>query len=146
MLLRNKDRIDLIIYTKDGTFKYGNGMYLIDETLAHFNMSARVWELEYHQDFVLPIDRTINLSDVHKMASDLSVSDLDCAFNPANLEKFTESKVVEGMMSGAGLQEWLKQMKLWLMAGVIVAGAHFVVFLIKAGVFQSVTGVVPGLG
>ena len=144
MLLRNGDRKDVIIFSTDGSFRCLGGMYVIDESLAHFNMSARLWELEYHQDYTLPIDRSINMQEVRKMSSDPQVSDLDVAFNPYQLEKFSESKVTEGMMKGAGLADWLKQMKLILIVLVVIGAAHLLLFVIKTGMLQSVAGVVPG--
>ncbi|GAG81208.1 unnamed protein product [marine sediment metagenome] len=146
MRLRNGDRRQLIITSKDGTFKFEGGLYVLDDSVAEYDQTAARYAIEYHQDLSIPFKVALNISDIKLAARDDKVSDIDLALNPAVMSNFAKSKVVEGMMKGAGMQEWMQKMQLFIIAILAVTGATLLIIVIKSGMLQSVSGAIPGLG
>lgn len=145
MRLRNGDIKQMLVFSKDGTFIYGGGRYLIDQNCAVYDITAKCYSLEYHQDLSIPVKFSVNITEIKKAASDPRVSDIDAALNPYSLQKYGVSTVVEGMMKGASFDEWMKKQSMWTVAIFGLLTAFFLTFLIKTGVFQQVSGYIPGL-
>jgi len=145
MLLRNGDKDQFYVFPEAEQFYYQKGVYILDSSLAKFDIAANCNSLTYHQDFSVPINKDVDVNAMKKAGSDPRFSDLDIAFNPYALEKFTESKVVEGMMKGAGLQEWMQRMFILQITLLIILIVFFLIYAQKSGMFSQIGGAV-GIG
>lgn len=142
MNLRNGDRKQLYIFTDKQSFIYSKGEYILNTSEARYDHTAKSYSLEYWQDFSLPIKVNVDLSELRKAVKKSSVTDLDIAFNPFSLADFGRSKVVEGMMQGQGLQDWIKRIFTMLVITLIVVIIHLLLFAQKSGMLEQVTGAV----
>ena len=142
MRLRNQDMIDFYIFPKTGIFKFKSGAYLIDHSLSRFNNSAGCYELSYNEDFVLPIDMKYDVKELIEAISFGGISDMKAACNPQVLEQSQRSKVVQNMMSGAGLPEMLKRLLILVIAVLIVLVLYVALWMYKSGMFEQVGNII----
>jgi F0F1-type ATP synthase assembly protein I len=71
------------------------------------------------------------------------VSEVEYASNPATLEQFIVSKIAEGIMKGAALDEWMRQIRIMLIITMIGVIIHLLIFMQKSGMLSQIK--IPGL-
>lgn len=140
MELNNGDTIEFIADAGKSSFNYRAKTYIIDEHLKYFKASARLYFLDYHENFTLPIKRKIPLKDIQKsMTSEkYSQENIFYATNPKTLENFLTSSTIEKILSGAQLDAWLRQMRLMIIIILIISVLHMVLFAVKTGMFSNI--------
>ena len=138
MRMRNGDEQLFYVFPKTGVFIFDKGAYIIDDSMARFNLAAGCYKLNYHQDFSLPIKIDYDVQVMTDMVSDPAVSDMKTSLNPATLEHYTRSKVVQNMMTGAGLPEMIKRILMVVVIGVIISIAILLIVLNDSGLLQGV--------
>lgn len=140
MELNNGDYIQFLADAGKSDFKYRGKTYIIDENLKYFMSSSRLYFIDYHENFTLPIKRKIPLKEIQKsMTSEkYSQENIYYATNPKTLENFLTSSTIEKILSGAKLDEWLRQMRLMIIIILIVAVLHMVLFAVKSGMLAKV--------
>ncbi len=57
--LRNGFATSKIVVEKEGGFIYNNQFYIFDNVSKSYNIDAKLYQYWYHEDYVLPIKRTI---------------------------------------------------------------------------------------
>ena len=67
-------------------FSYNNGKYLIDNKFKQWNSDTKLYWLQYHEKFALPIDTTIPISKIDKAISTSQIEEISYATNPDILE------------------------------------------------------------
>lgn len=143
MELRNGMFTSFMIRTKDTSFEYAGGTYLIDNELKYYHLDAGLYALDYHQDFALPIRKTIPLNEISKAVSASGVSDVEVSTNPIVLRKFIESKLAEGIMKSQQIDEYLRQMKMLIIITMVASVAMVLLFIAKTGMLQGIR--IPGI-
>lgn len=128
MELRNGFFAQFMITTKTETFRYMGGEYLIDDDLKYYNVSARMWSLDYHQDLVMAIRRKVDVNTLKKAIQHKGITDIDTATNPFSLREFIKSEVIQKVLKGADLDAVFRFMKNMLILNV--AGTAVLIILI----------------
>ena len=138
MELRNGFHTTLIIFLKKPYFTFANGNYIIDDDFKYYDVSSKLWCLDYHQDISFPIKRHIDVNKINKLMRNKGVSDVDNAINPMTLKQLIESDVVQKVMKGAELDEVFKFLKLMIIL-TFIGVCIIIVILIKS------TGILSGM-
>jgi hypothetical protein len=129
---------------KEGGFNYKDKLYIFDLNFRYYDIDAQLWCYDYHENFTLPIKRSIPIEEIKKYIFNSGVTDVEYATNPSLLEKFIDSKIIEAIMRGAQLDEWMKQMRVLIIITLFVASIHLIIFVFKSGMLQSIK--IPGFG
>lgn len=146
MELRNGYHESLMVKARSVSFKYSDGLYVIDNELKYFHISTGLYALDYHQDCALPIKRAVPINEIMKTLESSQVSEVEYAVNPSTLERFLVAKIAEGIMKGQQIDEYLRQMKLILVITMVSSVLMLLLFVIKTGMLKGLTGQIPGLG
>jgi len=142
MELRNGMHDIFVTFSKKDSFKYKNGLYVIDNDLKYYVDSAKLWCLSYHQNCTLPIKRKIPFNDISKVVENLNGLEIESAINPYTLEKFVESQVIEKVMQGHEMSEWMKKLMYVSVIGALASVIMLVTYMIKTGMFSQLKNVV----
>jgi hypothetical protein len=143
MELRNGQHDCFVVVPTGQSFFYKKGTYILDNELKYYHMGARMHALDYHQDFAMPIRKSIPVNEISKALASSQVSEIIYATNPLTLENFLVSKIAEGIMKGQQIDEYLKQMKLILIITMVSSVLMLLLFVVKSGMLQGVR--IPGL-
>ena len=143
MELRNGFFSSFMVRTKDTSFEYSGGTYIIDNELKYYHLDAGLYALDYHQDLALPIRKTVPVNEINKAITSSGVSDVEVSTNPMVLRKFIESKLAEGIMKSQQIDEYLKQLKMFILITMVCSIAMLLLFVTKTGMLQGVR--IPGL-
>ncbi|HUV85306.1 MAG TPA: hypothetical protein VMV86_06310 [Methanosarcinales archaeon] len=138
MELRNGNWVTFVVLDKDGGFKYDGSYYRFDNEMKYYNISSRMWIYDYHQDFSIPLQRKIPISDIQKTVESSGITEVEYATNPATLERFTVAKIAEGIMRGQAIDDFLKQIRLLIIIGTVAAVIHLFLFMQKTGMLSSI--------
>lgn len=143
MELRNGMSDLFIVFAKKDKFSYLGGNYIIDNDLKYYVASAKMYCLDYHQNCTIPIRRKIPFNDINKTIDNLTGLEIETALNPYTLNKFIESSVIEKVMQGHEMSEWMKRMMLILVITCLSSVIMLITFIIKSGMLQNVK--IPGI-
>jgi len=145
MELRNGDHDCFTIQTATDNFQYKKASYIIDTGLKYFNIPAKMYALDYHQDIALPVKRSIPVGTIKSVLESKQLDvNTEYAINPDTLERFIYSKVAEGTMAGQGLQDWFKKAMGCLVVSTCAVVTHMVIYMVKSGMFNEI-GATVGL-
>lgn len=128
----------MLVKEKDNGFKYKNKQFIFDNELKYYNIDAKLYCYDYHENFALPVKRNIPITKVKKILDASGVSEVEYASNPSTLEQFVVSKIAEGIMKGQQLDEWMKQIRVLLIVVVIAVVIHLLLFVQASGVLKSI--------
>jgi F0F1-type ATP synthase assembly protein I len=127
-----------IVTETDGGFIYRKKRYLFDNEAKYYDYSARMFSFDYHEELSLPIRRNLNIHEIkHKLETEKNV-EVEYVINPATLDRFVTSKIAEGVMKGAAIDGFLRQMRMLLIITLIVCVIHAVLFMQKTGMFANI--------
>ncbi len=132
-----------IVKENDEGFQYRNKKYLFDNEAKYYIIDSKLWCYDYHENFTLPIKRKIPLTHIKKSLEHSNISEVEYATNPSTLERFTISKIAEGIMKGQAIDEFMKQIRLLLIIAMVTAVIHLALFMFKSGMLQSIK--IPGV-
>lgn len=140
MELVNGDIIEFIADAGKPDYKYRGKTYIIDENLKYFKSTSRMYFLDYHENFTMPIRRKIPLKEIQKgmTSQKYSEENIFYATNPKTLENFLTSSTIEKILSGAKLDEWLRQIRLMIIIVLFVVVIHLLLFAVKTGMLSSI--------
>lgn len=142
MRLRNGDETTFYAFPREGVFIWNKGGYIVDDSLSRFNMAANVYKLCYHEDLCLPVRMDYDVTVMKNMVSAPNISDMKAALNPAVLMQSQSSKVVQNMMSGAGIPEMMRRIMIITVVILVILGGFVLLWAYKSGIFQQVQGLV----
>ncbi len=132
-----------IVKEKDEGFQYRGKKYLFDNEAKYYIIDSKLWCYDYHENFTLPIKRKIPLTHIKKSLEHSNISEVEYATNPSTLERFTISKIAEGIMKGQAIDDFMKQIRLLLIITMVAAIIHLVLFMFKSGMLQQIK--IPGV-
>lgn len=138
MELRNGDHRTFLISVIQGDFSYLGSRYIIDQSLKYYSIDAKMWCLDYHQDYALPVKRIIRVEEIRKVISETGVIEAELATNPSLIDIFVDSKIAEGVMKGQAMNAFFQQMKMVLVAMLCISSIHFLIYLFKSGALNSI--------
>jgi len=144
MELRNGQHDTFIIKATNQGFKYKKGYYIFDDELKYYNVGEQLWTLDYHQDCTLPVKRDIPINQIKKALEASNLSEVEYSTNPSVLERFIISKIAEGIMKGQQIDEFLKNLKTWIIIIALSTIIHLILFVFKTGMLKGIK--IPGLG
>ena len=123
-----------------GFFMRKKKLYIFDPEYKYYSHSEKMFCLDYHEDFVLPIKRKFPVKEIKEefTLGDMAPSDIENAINPQSLGKFLTAHILEAIMQGPQIAEWMKQMKLFILITMIIGIIHIVLFAAKTGMLKSV--------
>lgn len=134
MELRNGMHTQFMIMLKGTSFKYKEGEYVIDQTLKYYNIAAKMWCLDYHQDIPVPVKRLVPVQDIKNSIELEGITDIDTALNPQTLRQFIIGEFVQKIMKGEEMDKVFKMLKT---LGIVTVFLQIATFLI---IFQSSGG------
>lgn len=138
MELTNGDHTTFIAYPHKEKFEYEGNMYIIEPEFKYYNHAARMYCLDYHKDFVLPVKRRIPIEMLRKATAMEGITDIENATNPSTLKRFIESEIIEKVMKGQEFEDALKMLKFIGIATVIGVYLHLIIFVVKSGMLQQI--------
>lgn len=165
-LLNGFHRLFLVTENDEG-FKYRGNKYLFDNEAKYYLIDSKLWCYDYHEKFTLPVKRNIiidpkkrktleikeeyglpirrriPLTTIKTSLEQSGMTEVEYATNPSTLERFTISKIAEGIMKGQALDEVFKFLKMMLILAVVGIYIHLVLYLFKSGALQAVK--IPGV-
>lgn len=140
MELNNGDFMQFVANIEKGHFKFAGKTYIIDVALQYYLISARMYCLDYHESFTMPIKRRIPIKEIQKSmtSSKLNEEHIFYATNPKTLENFLTSSTIEKILSGGQLDAWLRQCRLLLIIILFVVVIHMLLFVFKTGMLSKI--------
>jgi hypothetical protein len=96
--------------------------YVIDHKLKYYDVTAKAYCLDYHENFALPFKRRLPIDKFRTML-EAETSDIAYATNPVNLRRFMQSDIITKILRGDDIEEVIRKLKLYLfiiMGGVAV--------------------------
>jgi hypothetical protein len=141
MEMANGNHTEFIIHTLDQEFDFGKGKYYIDDTLKYWMSNAKMYALDYHQGFSMPIKRMIQYDKVNAAIAASGLCEVEAATNPRNLEAFIKSKVIEQLMKAQEITEFFKSIKFMIIIMLLLHIINFVLQLKNSGALEKLPGV-----
>ena len=138
MELANGHHTHFIGYCTNNSFEWQGKQYITDDTLKYYDISSKMWCLDYHEDLTIPIKRKIDVNQIKKIVSMSGITDVDTAINPVSLKLFMESDIIQKILKGEDLEKVFGLMKTLLIIIVCVTVISLVILLNMSGAFKSV--------
>ncbi len=129
MELRNGHHTDMLVLATKQSFEYKKSVYIIDDELKYYNVSSKIYCLDYHQDCCLPIIRKIPVDTIKETIELSGISEVELALNPSVLGRFQKSEVIEGVMKGKELSDVLKKI-LFLVVIIAIGTLLLILYLL----------------
>jgi hypothetical protein len=152
--LENGFHITLMVTEKDNGFKWKGKKYVFDEDLKYYNLSAKMWCYDYHENFTLPvkisqkmnykeevnlpIDGKIPVNEIKKLLEESKISEVEYMANPTVLQRYTISKMAEGIMKGQQIDAFFKQIRLLIIITAVASIIHLFLFAQKSGMLAQI--------
>jgi hypothetical protein len=144
MELSNGFHATFIVSEDGGGFKYNGKRYIFDDALKYWHLTSGLYAYNYHEGFALPIIAKIDLNEINKAVSGSGITEIEYMTNPITLERFTVSKIAEGIMKGQQLDAFFRQIRLLIIITLLVASLNLILFVFKTGMLKQIK--IPGLG
>jgi hypothetical protein len=138
MELTNGFHKTFIVIENDDGFKYRGKKYIFDNESKYYNMDAKLWTYDYHENLTLPLKRKVPVGKIKTTMEQSGISEVEYMLNPSTLERFTIAKIAEGIMKGQQIEEFFKRFQLLLIITMVGCLIHLILFLIKSGMLESV--------
>jgi len=134
MQLTNGQHAQFITKITNNGFVFDKGFYIVDDNLKYYDVSAKLWCFDYHEELVFPIKRTIHIKELTKTIIHSNDIELDTAINPVSLQKFMESTVIQKLLSGAEMEDALRFLKTMVILTVIMSAVILLININKLGI------------
>lgn len=139
MELMNGFHLSFQVTENEEGFNYRNKKYLFDNESKYYNLDVKLWCYDFHEMFSIPVKRTIPVLAIQNSIQSSKITEIEHATNPATLERFAVSKIAEGIMRGAQMDDFFKFIRMMLIAIGVGVYLHLILFIIKSGMLQQVT-------
>lgn len=126
-----------LVTESDSGFIYKKKKYVFDEELKYYVISAKLWCYDFHEEFTLPIKRRIPLNEIKKAVESSNITDVEYATNPALVKEFITSKIAEGIMKGSALDQWMRQLKLFVIILLVECSITLFVLIKSTGMLDN---------
>lgn len=135
--------ITFILHTIEKIFTYTKRTYYIDETLKYWHINAKMYCLDYHQSFSMPIKRVIDHTKIRQAIEASGMCEVESAVNPSNLESFIKSKVIEQLLKSQEITDFFKTIKFMIIIMLLLHAVNFILQLKNSGAMDSLKGMIP---
>lgn len=130
MELRNGMHTHFLTLLKNKYFIYEDGIYIIDDEYKYFDVSSKIYCLDYHQECCLPLKRRFDVKEIIQALESNEAIETETSIDPKSLKIFMESDIIQKVMKGAEMEEWIKFIKLMLIV-IAVITSLILILLIK---------------
>jgi hypothetical protein len=113
MELRTGKFVHFIVSLKHPYFDYQDGRYIVDDEMKYYLASSSMWCCDYHQDCCLPLKRKIDVNQINREVTNLGI-DTETSINPVSFKVFMESDIIQKVIKGAEMDQWLGFVKTML--------------------------------
>ncbi len=137
MELQNGFHLQFLVKEKEGGFSYRGKKYIFDNELKYFNISAKNYAFDYHENFTMPIKRKIPVAKIKQTLEQPGISEIEYMTNPSTLERFIVSRIAEGIMKGQQLDEFFKKINLYILVIMVAVLVHLVLFIWASGMLKD---------
>ncbi len=127
-----------IVTEKEGGFKFRDKKYIFDDDSKYYNMDAKLYVFDYHENITLPIKRVIPVSAIKKTIESTDEIDIEYAINPSTLQRFMTAKIAEGVMKGTLLDEFLRKLQMFILVIMVTVVVHLALFLWASGILENI--------
>ncbi len=128
----------MIVIEKDGGFVFRGKRYVFDDDSKYYNMDAKLYVFDYHENLVLPVKRKIPVTAIKKTIESTDEIDIEYAINPSTLQRFMTAKIAEGVMKGTMLDEFLRKLQMFIIVIMVAVLVHLMLFLYASGILQNI--------
>lgn len=122
-----------LIEQDQGSFDYSKGTYIVDMSLAYWDLTAKFYALDYHEGFVLPLKRHIDVGKLNLAISGTGNYDCSTATNPSLIKNFQMSNIIEQVITSARLLKWLGPIRMMLIAILVIVSVIALILFFKLG-------------
>lgn len=136
--LRNGTFRTVHVQTNNKGFRFDNADYLLDEECNYYNVDFKDYMADYHQDFSLPIKRHIPLNKLNEKVR-IEQSEIELTTNPTLLKRFVTSEIAEGIMKGAEISDFFKQIKLILIITAVMVAICLFILVKGSGMLENMS-------
>ena len=127
-----------LVIEKDGGFEFRDKKYIFDDDSKYYNMDAKLYMFDYHENIALPIKRKIPVTAIKKTIESTDDIDIEYAINPSTLQRFMTAKIAEGVMKGTMLDEFLRKLQMFIIVIMVAVLVHLALFIYGSGMLQNI--------
>jgi hypothetical protein len=138
MELKNGFHTSFVVAEKEDGFKYRGNKYIFDEENKYYSLSSNLNCYDYHEGFALPIKRKMPVQEIKKALEISDITDIQYMANPQVLERFTVSKIAEGLLKGQQIDEFFKQIRMFMIVTMISSLATLILFIWSSGMLKEI--------
>lgn len=138
MELINGFHRSMIVVEKDGGFEFRGKRYVFDDDSKYYNMDAKLYVFDFHENLVLPVKRKIPVTAIKKTIESTDDIDIEYAINPSTLQRFMTAKIAEGVMKGTMLDEFLRKLQMFIIVIMVAVLAHLALFIYGSGMLENI--------
>ena len=138
MELINGFHRSMIVVEKDGGFVFRGKKYIFDDDSKYYNMDAKLYTFDFHENLVLPIKRIIPVTAIKKTIESTEDIDIEYAINPSTLQRFMTAKIAEGVMKGTMLDEFLRKLQMFIIVIMVAVLVHLALFIYASGLLENI--------
>ena len=128
----------MVVIENDGGFKFRDKKYIFDDDSKYYNMDAKLYCFDYHENLALPIKRKIPVTAIKKTIESTDDIDIEYAINPSTLQRFMTAKIAEGVMKGTMLDEFLRKLQMFIIVIMVAVLVHLMLFLYASGILENI--------
>ena len=128
----------MLVIEKDGGFVFRGKRYVFDDDSKYYNMDAKLYVFDFHENLVLPVKRKIPVTAIKKTIESTEEIDIEYAINPSTLQRFMTAKIAEGVMKGTMLDEFLRKLQMFIIVIMVAVLVHLMLFLYASGILQNI--------
>ena len=126
------------VVEKDGGFVFNNKQYIFDDDSKYYNMDAKLYVFDYHENICIPFRRKIPVTAIKKTIEDTDGIDIENAVNPSTLQRFMTAKIAEGVMKGTLLDEFLRKLQMFIIVIMVAVLVHLALFIYGSGMLKNI--------
>lgn len=118
------------------TFNLFGKTYIVDNSLKTFNLDSKLYQLFYHESIATAVNKNINVDLITKSIKASKLTPVN-QINPYLIEKFIQSKILEGLMKAAAFIETLKKLSFYLILILAIGAIHLFLFIWASGMLDN---------
>ena len=143
MELNNGMWTTFIVQEKDNGFTFRGKKYQFDDALKYYHIPSGLYTFNFHEGLAIPIIAKFDLNEINKAITGSGITEIEYMTNPSTLERFTVSKIAEGIMKGQQLDAFFRQIRLLVIINLLIGALNLILFVSKTGMLKSIK--IPGL-
>jgi hypothetical protein len=138
MELSNGMWTTFVVQEKDSGFKFRGKKYQFDDALKYYHIPSGLYAFNYHEGLAIPIIAKFDLNEINKAITGSGITEIEYMTNPSTLERFTVSKIAEGIMKGQQLDAFFRQIRLIAIINLLMTALLLILFVVKTGMLKSI--------